>query len=104
MYQDKKRKHWVLLLLIVVLQVSAGRFFLSARTRTDVSEETAASIRKAVEQAALQCYVIEGAYPETLDYLTGNYGLRVNTRDYVVVYQAVAENRIPDIRVVRREQ
>ena len=35
----------------------------------------------AVQQSALQCYTVEGAYPPNLEYLEENYGLRVNTTD-----------------------
>ena len=105
MYQDVRNRRWILLIILLVLLVcGAGRSFMSAFTGNDVSEETMVSIRKAVEQAALQCYVIEGAYPEDLDHLIENYGLRVNTKDFVIVYKAVADNRIPDIRVVKRER
>ena len=49
---------------------------------------------------ALQCYVIEGAYPESLDYLIENYGLAVNTDDYRIVYIPYAENLPPEIKVI----
>ena len=67
--------------------------------RTANAEE---SIRAAVQQSALQCYVVEGAYPPDLKYLEDHYGLRVNTTDYYVVYDAYAENQLPDVRVTKR--
>ncbi|MBQ2582905.1 MAG: hypothetical protein II577_03290 [Erysipelotrichaceae bacterium] len=106
MYQDYKDKKWIVVLILIAISglFLLGRFFLSDRTRSDVGEESVSAISEAVKRTALQCYVIEGAYPEDLQYLQDNYGLQVNTDDYVVVYRAFADNRVPDIRVVKKEQ
>ena len=58
------------------------------------------AIKDTVQERALQCYVIENAYPESLAYLEENYGLRVNKDDYLVVYQLYAENQPPMIKVI----
>lgn len=68
------------------------------------TEEQAEAIRQAIYDRALQCYVIEGAYPESLSYLEENYGLTVNHKDYVVAYSAFAENQPPEIRVRVRKK
>ena len=70
----------------------------------DMEEETAVSIRNAVRESALQCYVVEGVYPENIEYLQENYGLRINTKAYIVAYEAFAENQMPQIKVVKRKQ
>ncbi len=64
------------------------------------SEDSARAIREAVMNRAMQCYVIEGAYPESLEYLQDNYGLAVNTDDYQIIYIAYAENLPPEIKIV----
>ncbi len=51
----------------------------------------------------MQCYVVEGVYPPDLQYLENNYGLRVNTEDYYVVYDCFASNLPPTIRVIARD-
>lgn len=61
------------------------------------------SIRSAVLRSARDCYVIEGCYPESLDYLTENYGLAVNTKDYRIIYIPYAENLPPEVKVVSRD-
>ncbi len=105
MYRDTIKKTNILLIIVLLAAaLFAWRFFLSSGTRQDVYGESENAIRKAVEQTALQCYVIEGAYPRDLDYLKENYGLRVNTDDFVIVYRPLGDNRVPDIRVVRREK
>ena len=104
MYQDKSKKTLLKILtaiLVCVLLVLAYASFTS-RANADLDEESAEAIKDAIERRALQCYVIEGAYPNTLDYLKENYGLRINERNYYVVYRAFAQNQLPDIRIVRK--
>ena len=66
--------------------------------------EQADSIAQTIYDRALQCYVIEGAYPESLSYLEENYGLAVNKKDYTIVYTPYAENQPPEIRVIYRKK
>lgn len=88
-----------------LLLIVAGAVFVLPRLEgAGGSEKQCESIRKAVSGRALQCYVIEGSYPESLDYLKDNYGLAVNTDDYRVIYIPVAENMPPEIKVTRREK
>lgn len=58
------------------------------------------AIKETVQERALQCYVIENAYPESLAYLEENYGLTVNKEDYLIVYDLFAENQPPTIKVI----
>ena len=88
---------------ISLLLIGAGAVFVLLRNGSDgSSEKQCESIKEAVKGRALQCYVIECSYPESLDNLKDNYGLSVNTKDYRVIYIAVAENLPPEIKVVPR--
>ena len=58
------------------------------------------AIKQTVQERALQCYVIENAYPESLAYLEENYGLTVNKKDYLIVYDLFAENQPPTVKVI----
>ena len=100
MYSDKKKHHrfWILIAAAVVL-VAVLVYTFAGNSGQDLADESAAAIREAVRRGALQCYVVEGAYPENLKYLEDNYGLQINTADYYVTYDAFASNLPPDIRV-----
>ena len=52
--------------------------------------------------AALACYAVEGAYPQSLEALKHGYGLAYNEDAYIVVYDAFASNVMPDIQVLRK--
>ena len=54
-------------------------------------------------RAAVSCYAIEGRYPDTLDYLTENYGVVIDNAKYAVFYDIFASNLMPDITVLTRE-
>ncbi|MBQ9046838.1 MAG: hypothetical protein IJ120_02950 [Solobacterium sp.] len=106
MYQDR-RKHGLiglLCLLVLAVAVIAAAAGLRRRVPEDLGEDSILSIRRAVEQSALQCYAVEGVYPPDIDYLKDNYGLRINTDTYIVRYEAYAENQMPNIRVVKRNR
>lgn len=93
------KKKWICFAAALVLL--AG-ILLGIRAGRDVRTESRASIRQAVIHAAAVCYGVEGAYPQSLAYLEENYGLTVNHRDFIVVYEAFASNRMPQVQVLVR--
>ena len=63
-------------------------------------QRSAPGLVNAVLRSAMECYAVEGVYPESLDYLEQHYGLRVNHRDYIVTYEVFASNQPPSIQVL----
>lgn len=55
---------------------------------------------EAIRRAAVTCYALEGAYPESYAYLKEHYGLAINEGLYHVEYSIFAANLMPDITVV----
>lgn len=86
----------VILAIIVVCVVFYSVFTVTAE---DIADRENA-IKETVQERALQCYVIENAYPESLAYLEENYGLTVNKEDYLIVYDLFAENQPPAVKVI----
>lgn len=100
MYTDKKINLIPLLIIAVIIVTAAAALLIAADPAKEVDTESISSIRETVRRTALQCYAVEGVYPPDLKYMEDNYGLRINTRDYIVVYEAFASNLPPTIRVV----
>ena len=95
------RNHKFITICVILAIIVAGIVFHAAfSTSTEEIAEREDAIRETVQERALQCYVIENAYPESLAYLEENYGLTVNKQDYLVVYQLFAENQPPMIKVI----
>lgn len=89
----------LIFLAVVVIFVSAVTS-LSENTAQQEAEELENSIRRSV----IHCYALEGFYPETISYLEENYGISYNHEDYVVSYEVIGENIMPDIMVIPLSQ
>ena len=104
MYSDKKKNRRFRLLPLVAVLVLAVLLvlYLLKKPNRDVDEESIQAMGDAVHRSALQCYVVEGVYPPDLAYLEENYGLQINTEEYIVSYEAFASNLPPTVMIVRR--
>lgn len=98
--QAKRKKRILALVFVVALGVAA--FFGYREVRTAMNEQAAVSLRQSIMDAAKQCCAIEGAYPLSLEYLEQNYGLTINHEDFVITYQAYANNIAPNVVVIPR--
>jgi len=58
--------------------------------------------QRAVRQAAVSCYAMEGAYPATFQDLKDRSGIAVNEEKYAVFYEIFASNIMPEITVTER--
>ena len=80
-------------LALVLAVLLIGRIeAVQSRKETDI-------VRDAVKTAALTCYAVEGAYPDSVEYLKENYLLSYDEERYFITYEAFASNRLPDIWV-----
>lgn len=95
-------RKWIIALTAVLIVLCAGAYAFYGSAGKESAEDAARSIEETVRERALQCYVIEGAYPVDLAYLEENYGLTLNHGDYLVVYDIFAENLPPTVKVIAR--
>ena len=59
-------------------------------------------LEAALRRAAVACYATEGRYPPSLAYLTEHYGVQIDEDRYLVFYEVVAENWMPEITVLEK--
>ena len=83
---------------LIALAAAALLFTRVISARTDA--EVLSLAEEGVRRAAVECYALEGFYPRTLDYLVENYGVTADDSRYVISYQYVASNLMPDITVL----
>ena len=95
-----KREIAIVLLTILVL---CGAWQLVTRMGRTSGEAQTEFVTKAVHNAALTCYAVEGAYPTTLEYLRAHYGLAYDQSRYLVRYDSFGSNLMPDISVTEVE-
>lgn len=74
----------------------------SVNTSSEVEQQK--SLTTALRRGVMQCYVIEGTYPESLEYLEEHYGLYYDTDKYFIDYQVIASNIMPDFTVIPKVQ
>lgn len=72
-----------------------------ARTSESVRTDGLNAAEAAVRRSALCCYALEGAYPESYEYLKENYPPGINEKLYTVRYTAVAPALPPVLAVLR---
>ena len=93
----------VLLALVLAAALALGCAWSLGRVGADLDGQGAAALRNAVLRSAVQCYAVEGYYPQDLDYLTDHYGLQINHDRYIVTYDVFATNQLPDVQVLQKE-
>ncbi|MBP8989081.1 MAG: hypothetical protein KBG64_02565 [Clostridia bacterium] len=88
----------IIMLLVFILIFSF--VWRSMDVMEDKSKNSAlGQVRAAVEQAIMQCYALEGAYPPNLQYLKAHYGLILDFDHYSFLYEVVGENVYPIVDV-----
>ena len=59
-------------------------------------------LEQSLRRAAVACYAAEGIYPPDLEYLKARYGLQLDEKRYIVSYESIADNLMPDITIIEK--
>lgn len=95
-----KNHKFIFFCILAAVVICAVTFALVLGTDEEDMQAKEKAIEDTIRERAMQCYVIEDAYPESLAYLEKNYGLAVNKEDYKIIYAPFAENMPPQIKVI----
>ena len=85
----------LLLAAAMLYWLIVGALGVSTALDSQRLEQLTATIRRYV----VQCYALEGRYPDSLDYLEKNYSLTLDRERYVYHYQNLGANILPQIAV-----
>ena len=85
---------FVCLVMALFLWNSSSRIFTETKKRQEEST------KNAVIKGAVQCYSIEGRYPESLSYLEKHYGVNYDKDKFIVSYEIMGSNRMPQVTVI----
>lgn len=92
--------------LISLLPLLTGILILILFLRgiQSVSDTTAAkqqeSLETALSRSIAQCYAVEGMYPPSLNYLREHYGLTYDESKFLIDYQSIGSNLMPEVVVL----
>jgi len=98
--QTNKKRKWLTLLISFIF---IGAFFITINNmQKQLEVQESNRLESALKTAAINCYVMEGSYPDSAEYLIEHYGLIIDETKYHVFYEVFATNIMPDIRVYRK--
>ena len=89
--------------IITVLAVAMVLWAASA-TQDQAADQAKKLTEESIRRAAVQCYALEGIYPVNIEYLMEHYGIRPDTKRFIIHYQFIADNLLPDISVIPIER
>ncbi|MDE6518244.1 MAG: hypothetical protein K2L18_10425, partial [Acetatifactor sp.] len=58
------------------------------------------SLETALARSIAQCYAVEGMYPPSLNYLQEHYGLSYDKNKFMIDYQSIGANLMPEVVVL----
>ena len=93
------KKRYPLLFLLALLLFVRGLSDFSAQSSAQQKSRLEESLRKSI----VTCYIQNGFYPESLDYLLSHYPVSYDEKRYIIHYQPVAANLMPDVTVLERK-
>ena len=93
---------WTKMALSVVLVVSFSTL-ATFGTNQKVQEKQKEHLEAAVRQSAVQCYALEGSFPDNLSHLEEEYRLVIDHSNFAVYYESMGDNLVPQIKVIPLE-
>lgn len=57
----------------------------------------------ALNRDIVHCYSIEGMYPPSLEYIEEHYGLSYDHERFIIDYESIGSNLMPNVTVIERE-
>lgn len=101
----EKLKNLGRLFAVPLLMLGAAYLVLAAAGNVGEKqqEQELIQMQDTVKRAVLNCYSIEGSYPDSVEYVEKHYGLQINHDRYDVFYEIFADNIMPEITVVAKD-
>lgn len=75
-------------------------YIVSKASQGSVNEQRE-NLSNAIDRAIVQCYVTEGRYPESFEYLQKNYGIIYDDDLFRVDYVIFGSNMKPDVTIIK---
>jgi hypothetical protein len=86
--------------LVLTALVVSGMIWGASATQNQADDQAQKMTEESIRRAAVQCYALEGIYPVNIEYLKDHYGIRPDTKRFIIHYRFVGDNLLPDIAVI----
>lgn len=104
-FHQKKKRRWQLPVSLLLFFICAAVCWMEISSISGQASRTELdNLQNALERSAIHCYAVEGAYPESLDYLREHYGITWDESKYVIDYEIIGSNMKPSITVIPLNQ
>lgn len=101
LYERKERSKSKGYISVIIFVIIIAILFFAVFRLTNISQTSDTELLyKAINRAVVNCYAIEGRYPESLEYLVEKYGVIINDDRYLVHYEVFASNVKPSVRII----
>lgn len=78
--------------------------FVVSQTTKGSAKEQQQSLSDAIDRAIVQCYVTEGRYPQSFDYLKEHYGIIYDEEQFRVDYVIYGSNMRPEVSIINLDR
>lgn len=102
---EKNRKFYKLPLLVPILFfiIMLTLFFRGIESVNESTiEKQKEGLEIAVKRSMAQCYAVEGAYPDSIDYIVKHYGLMYDKDQFLINYEYYGSNLLPEVTIIRK--
>ena len=88
----------------IALMLAVIAFFVVGVTRLESGRQAQGKqqLEEAVRRTVVACYAVEGFYPPSVEYMQDRYALQYDQGRYVIRYEVVASNLMPEITVLEK--
>lgn len=104
-FQKKKisSNGWKMAGSVLAMAAVFAAFGMGIHSVTEQTQkQQKSSLEKAIVRDMVQCYAMEGHYPQNLEYLEEHYGLIWDKERFLVAIEVLGANMMPDITVAER--
>lgn len=98
-----KALHIIMPLVAFALVLGIFCYFVNAFSASSYDKQRD-TLEAALNDSIAYCYAMEGAYPESLQYIKDNYGLTYNEELFYVDYQVQGSNIHPVFTIINKEE
>ncbi len=89
---------------LMFLAIFVCFLFVVSKASAGSVDEQRKVLEDAIDRAVIQCYITEGSYPESFEYLQENYGIIYDDDLFRVDYVIYGSNMKPDITIIELDQ
>lgn len=105
LYKSKKTKIKPLVITIALFLAVIIFFYISlVNMDKKVSDNEITTLAKAMDNAVVSHYAINGCYPESLEAIEKEYGIIIDKDRFIVSYDIIAPNVMPGISIYVKEE